>query len=114
MRPDQRLRLQAIADRLIEQTIMDADPDNWSGAGKTLRDMDKETRGDALWCRKIAVQTTMLMLKVEQLSTDPAASLGKNKADDDDVDRAIVRAEAEAAKLMDRVQKKVAGAAGGK
>ena len=79
MRPDQRQRLQAIADRLIEQTIMDADPDNWSGAGQTLRAMDKDTRGDALWCRKIAVQTVMLSAKIELLSVDPGAALGKNK-----------------------------------
>lgn len=110
MRTDQRQRLQAIADRLIEQTIMDTDPDNWSGAGKILRDMDQDTRGDALWCRKIAVQTVMLTAKIELLSVDPAAALGKSKADDGDVERAIARAEAEASKLMDRVQKQVKGA----
>lgn len=114
MRPDQRQRLQAIADRLIEQTIMDADPDNWSGAGQTLRAMDKDTRGDALWCRKIAVQTVMLSAKIELLSVDPGAALGKNKVDGDDIQRAIERAEADAAKHLDRIQKRVAGAAGAK
>lgn len=114
MRPDQRQRLQAIADRLIEQTIMDADPDNWSGAGQTLRAMDKDTRGDALWCRKIAVQTVMLSAKIELLSVDPGAALGKNRVDEDDVQRAIERAEADASKHLDRIQKRVAGAAGAK
>jgi hypothetical protein len=112
MTPEQRERLKAIGDRLIEQTIMDADPDNWSGAGQTLAAMDKDVRGDALWCRKIAVQTVMLMTKVEQLATDPAGALGKGHPKDDDMARAIVRAEAEAERLMERVQKKVRGAAG--
>ncbi len=114
MRDDQRQRLAAIANKLIEQTIIDADPDNWSGAGQTLRGMDKETRGDALWCRKVAVQTVMLSAKIELLAIDPAAALGKSKANDDDVERAIARAERDASAHLDRIQKQVAGAAGAK
>lgn len=104
MREDQRKRLAEISDRLVEQVIDDADPLNWAGAGQRLNAMDQETRGNAMWCRKVAVQTVALMMKVEQLAADPSGALGKNNPDDEDVERGIARAEKAAAELLDRMQ----------
>jgi len=103
MTPEQAERLQALQDRLLEQTLTDADPLNWPGQGQLLSAMDKETRGNAMWSRKTAVQTVALYCKVAQLATDPAGACGKNKPTEPDVDKEIARAERAAADLLDRV-----------
>lgn len=98
MTPDQRRRLAEVSGRLAEVAIADADPDNWSGAGQTLAEMDKETRGNAAWCRKTAVQTVALLVRLDALtaSSGPAG-------DDSDPEAEIRRAEKAAAKALDRV-----------
>lgn len=105
MREDQRERLRALEEKIVEQVITDVDPDNWPGRGETLAQMEKETRGDAMWARKTAVQTVCLLQKVQTLIADPAAAAGKSQATEDDVDKLTAKAEREAAALLDRVQK---------
>lgn len=71
MREEQRIRLLEVSERLAEVTIRDADPDNWTAAGKLLCDMDQKERGDANWCRKTAVQSVALLVRVQQLLATP-------------------------------------------
>lgn len=104
MRPDQIERLAEVSERLAEVVITDADPDTWTATGKTLAEMTKEERGDASWCRKTAVQSVALLVRVEQLlgnTTDPARG-----ADARDVDAEIRRAEKAASDLLNRVRER--------
>jgi hypothetical protein len=101
MRPDQRIRLAEVTERLAEAVILDADPDNWSAPGKTLADMTQDERGDAAWCRKTAVQSVTLLAKMLTLqATDEG---GAPAPTDPDPEAEIVRAEKAAAKALDRV-----------
>lgn len=105
MREDQAKRLEDLEERLVEAAIADADPQNWSGAGQFLCDMDKATRGDAQWCRKTAVQTVALLAQVRRVIADyRAPELQKPRhPHDDDPEAAIASAEAAAAELIERV-----------
>ncbi|MBH1564725.1 hypothetical protein I5U69_17510 [Stenotrophomonas maltophilia] len=100
MRDDQRQRLADISEALAEVAIRDADPANWTAANKPLCDMTKEERGDAAWCRKTAVQSVALLVRLQQILRDTG---GGKSGDDDDPESDIKRAEKEARKLLERV-----------
>lgn len=105
MREDQAKRLEDMEERLIEAAIADADPQNWAGAGELLMDMNRNTRGDAAWCRKTAIQTVALAMNVRKLIADyRAPQLPDPKhPHDDDPEEAIAAAEAQAQALIERV-----------
>lgn len=103
MREDQIKRLEDMEERLVEAAIADADPQNWSGAGQLLMDMDRETRGDAAWCRKTAIQTVALTNQVRSLISNYRTPGGGKSPIEEDPEQAIKEAEAAARKLIDRV-----------
>jgi hypothetical protein len=91
MREDQRIRLLEVSERITEVAIRDADPDNWTGAGKLLGDMDQKERGDANWCRKTAVQTVALLVRVQQVLAAVPAPPGEHEKSEDELIREAER-----------------------
>lgn len=73
MRQDQLTKLESLRDRLVEVAINDADPANWVGAGKKPNELTRDERGDAKWCRSLAVQTVALTMQVQRLIQNPVA-----------------------------------------
>lgn len=112
MRPDQRERLADLSERLAEQAINDADPDNWTGSGKLPQDLTQEERGDAVWCRKLALSTLAVLSSVARLQVEAPAKPpgGPQPEDAAAVDAEIAAAEREARRLLDRVVVGVQGA----
>lgn len=106
MRPDQRVRLATVSERLAEVVIADADPENWSANGKALVDMTKGERGDANWCRKTAVQSVALLVRVEQLLGQTEAQRQRSGDTEADTEAEIKRAEQAASALLDRVRER--------
>lgn len=100
MTPDQIARLTDLQGRLVETVINDADPDNWTASGKLLSEMSAADRGDANWCRKTAVQSVSLLIRVQQL-LEPKA--GGKAPDDPDPEADIKRAERAASDMLKRV-----------
>lgn len=72
MRTDQLARLETLRDRLLEVSLVDANPDHWIGKGKRPDELTREERGDAKWCRSLAVQTVALTMQVQRLMLNPA------------------------------------------
>lgn len=101
MRPDQRERLAAVSERLAEVVISDVDPANWTATGKTLAAMTQAERGDANWCRKTAVQSVALLVRVEALLA-PAEGAPPGGLEPDPEDQ-IARAEKGAAALLKKL-----------
>lgn len=102
MRNDQRIRLAEVAERLADVVIRDVDPESWAAADLTLAEMDRVQRGDAAWCRKTAVQSVALLVRVESLlGADPAST----PPDDIDPEKEIARAEKAATKALERVMR---------
>lgn len=101
IRQDQIERLGDLAERLADQVLMDADPANWSGAGMLPQDMDKETRGNAAWDRKMATSSMSILVKAVQLSQSLAGT-GGPLPPGHDYDEEIKKAEREAARLVDQ------------
>ncbi len=116
MRQDQFEKLQAIAERLADVVIIDADPATWAGAGLTSGTMTQQQRGDAYWSRKMAVATIGVMMRVETIignvtadgrGTTPPATPTPEAGDDHEsmLDSEVESCQREAAKLFDRMQR---------
>lgn len=108
MRKDQIERLNDLSERVAEQFILDADPDNWAGTGKTAADMDTAERGDAVWCRKLAVQTGALLARVRDLAEREKA--GADPGTGDEVEAEIKQYERKAKDILSVVAKRAARA----
>lgn len=67
MTPDQLKRLEDISERVDEEFLTAADPNNWTGAGMHPTEMDKQTRGDRNWDVKNATQIGALAFRVRDL-----------------------------------------------
>jgi hypothetical protein len=107
MRQDQFERLQALSERLVDATLHDADPVNWTGAGRRAADLSKEERGDAHWCRKIAVGTLTVLTKVQMLIGTTQGAFAAPDAEEhseEDLDAEIAAAEKEASLMLDKMQ----------
>lgn len=110
MRTDQLTRLEVLCDRLLEVALSDADPENWSASGKKLAEMTRDERGDAQWCRRLAVQTVALTMQVQRLMQNPVTGgavvpdqPGKTEPDEAEaVDAEIARYESAASQVIDR------------
>ncbi len=115
LRPDQLTMLQDLAERLADVFIVEADPNNWSGAGKLPTDMSREERGDRAWDRKGAMGTGGVL----RYTLDIAQAAGHNEIDspaeqaarDADLDARIIEAQKRAHEALSRVRDKSKGKA---
>jgi hypothetical protein len=113
MRPDQYERLQALSEKLTDVFLTEADPTTWTGANTPLAEMTAQQRGDRYWEKKNAVATLSLVGRIAHLRgmiqsqsnrtpEDPAAvkEPGPSLLDEE-----VAAAEAEASKLMDKLER---------
>lgn len=120
MRQDQFEALQARGEQLVDVFLAESDPEKWPGAGIEPANMEKTTRGDRYWCKKDAVATLacaqrifnlVQVIRERSVPVDPANPPEAGSSDDDSLDKEIQSAEAEATKLLDRVQSAIKKAA---
>lgn len=104
MRADQIKRLEELAERLADVFLVEADPDNWSGAGELPRDMDQQTRGDRHWDRKGAMGTGgVLRYAIDLVKSHQNPTGNADPVEQDaDLDRKIKDAEKRAAAAVNR------------
>ena len=119
MREDQYHRLQALEEKLTEQFLFEAEPANWPADGVHPKDMTQEDRGNRYWCKKNAVATISLTIRIGTLIgkvqgigivTPPADSEGEDTGTGL-LDAEVAAAEAEAKKLLKKLQAKSKAAA---
>ncbi|WKB53027.1 hypothetical protein [Eleftheria terrae] len=110
MRQDQFDALQERAEQLIDLFIEESDPQAWPGAGLQPAKMDKQTRGDRYWCKKDAVATlacaqriVALVDQVRQKTAGGDDSPAAVSDGEDELDKEVAEAEAQAQALMDKV-----------
>ncbi|EAM6080673.1 hypothetical protein CDJ04_07135 [Salmonella enterica] len=109
MYEDYRTRLTNLSDKLTNVVIEEADPDNWSGSKKPVKELTKDERGDRYWDKKNAAASLTLLIKVCSLiGMQSRGATGENADDDDDFGLAqqVAKAEKEAAAIIERVMKK--------
>jgi hypothetical protein len=104
MRTDQLARLEALRDRLLEVAISDADPDNWTACGSKPKDMSKDERGDAKWCRSLAVSTVALTMQVQRLMLSQAAGSEVQANEEETVEAEMARYEVAATRVLARAR----------
>jgi hypothetical protein len=114
MRDDQYLRLQALEEKLTEQFLTEADPDNWTGTGILPKDLTQQDRGDRYWCKKNAVATISLTIRIGSLigmvqragATTPAADEGEGGDGAGLLDAELAAAETEAKRLLAKMERR--------
>lgn len=108
MYEDYRTRLTALSDKLTNVVIEEADPDNWSGSKKPVKELTKDERGDRYWDKKNAAASLTLLIKVHSLIGMQSRGATGENVDDDDFGLAqqVAKAEKEAAAIIERVMKK--------
>lgn len=120
MRQDQYEKLQALAEKLTDTFLAEANPDAWPGHGVAMAAMDQQTRGDRYWCKKNAAATLSVIIRTTNLVgiiQQRSAGAGGGEAppagtpEDDSLDADVRAAEKEATKLLDQLQKGTAKAA---
>ena len=115
MRDDQIQRLKDLSEKLAEAFIMEADPDDWPGAGVLPKDMTQEDRGNRYWCKKDAAATATLLNKTITMQIRPeshiAGALGASNDDGDEMDKLIKEAEKKGRAQLVKFQKRFGNAA---
>lgn len=108
MTPDQLSRLETLRDKLVDRALIDADPENWIAGCKAPWEMTREERGDAKWCRSLAVSTIALCMQVNRLMANPSAggALVPDKPDaapvdeEQSIEAEVARYEQQAAEVL--------------
>lgn len=108
MRKDQIERLQDLAEQVGEVFLEEADPQNWSGAGLTLAQMDKDQRGGRYFDKKNAIQTGTLLARILDLRDRDKSASPRTQTPEDDGEQEIKRFEGKAKELLSAVQKRAA------
>ena len=109
MRPDQLARLETLRDRLVERALADADPANWVAGDKAPKGMTREERGDAKWCRGLAINTVTLTMQVVRLLQNPVtggAVVPEPADEESSVEAEIVLYERAAVEVLSRAAKR--------
>lgn len=108
MRPDQKARLDEIAELLTEEFITEADPRDWPGAGKMPAAWSKEERGDRHWTKKNVLGTGAVLHSLNDMVERHQKNTSKDpdtQADrDGDLDKHIRNYEKLAEQLLEKVQ----------
>lgn len=107
MRPDQRIRLQELSEKLIDVFLAETDPEEWPGAGKTHTQRTREERGDRAWVLKSVGSLASVVRHTAAIEgLDDAKSSDDEdaqKRQSDILDRRIQDAEARAEAAVKRV-----------
>jgi hypothetical protein len=111
MTPEQMQKLQDLESKLVDVVLVEADPDTWPGAGKDLKALDKQERGDRYWSKKNASASMALLMRVYSLADmarraqagtpPPAANEGDDA--DGDLDRELSAVEKDAAARIEKL-----------
>lgn len=107
MRPDQLAQLNDLAEKLADVFLAEADPDNWTAAGKLPMDMTQQERGDRHWDRKGAVGTgAVLNHTLNLIAHHKTGGTAEETDENDDLDKRIQEAHRRAAAQVKAVLNK--------
>ena len=99
MREDQIIRLDELSEEIGDIFLYDANPENWTGTGIKPSDLSPQERGDAYWCRKVAIQTGSLLARVLDLAERDKNNV-MNPVTPDDADKELHKFEKQAKELL--------------
>lgn len=113
MRDDQYTKLKTLQAKLADVLIAEADPDTWSGHGKTPAELTRDERGDRYWCKRNAAATLSVIVRIFSVTglieranfPAPGAQPEVPPEAETDLDREVAAAEREARAILKRVAK---------
>ena len=101
MRDDQRIRLQALQEELVDVLIEEIDPKMWPGAGKSGDEMTNEDRGNRYWMKKNGAMTMVLVNDIAKTMANTKEALGRDPYSGKEIDDRIEQAERGAQKKLE-------------
>jgi hypothetical protein len=107
MRQDQTEKLNDLTVDLMDVFLTEADPTNWTGAGQTQAEMEKETRGARNWDMKNANQAGALLARALDLRDRlTGGASGTPPAEDDAAEADIAKFERQAKEMIRQATEK--------
>lgn len=67
MNTKQLKKLQDLRNKLFESMVFDTNPENWVAYAKPAREMSKQEKDEAAWCRRQAASSIALWEKIDKL-----------------------------------------------
>lgn len=122
MTEEQLKRIKALTVDVAEAVILDSDPTNWTCHGMAPKDMPKDDRYAAKWCRGVAMNSLSVLMRLMAVAAAAQRMSGPPVVGDTPADDGLGyghsainadSAEAAAQELLARVQKRMYGKAGG-
>lgn len=67
MNEKQLKKLQTLRNKLFEAMVFDTNPENWVAYGKPAKELTKQEKDEAAWCRRQAASAIALWEKIDKL-----------------------------------------------
>lgn len=67
MNEKQLKKLQALRNKLFEAMVFDTNPENWVAYAKPAKELSKQEKDEAAWCRRQAASSIALWEKIDKL-----------------------------------------------
>ena len=113
MRPDQRIRLQELSEKLADVVLEEADPAEWPGAGIPLAALSQQQRGDRYWCKKNAAASFALLQRTQDLIASGEDHKDPDEQQEAGLDEQIAAKERQAARVLEQAMARAKQAANG-
>ncbi|MFD1259793.1 hypothetical protein [Entomomonas asaccharolytica] len=60
-------KLQSLRNKLFEAMVFDTNPENWVAYAKPAKELSKQEKDEAAWCRRQAASSIALWEKIDKL-----------------------------------------------
>lgn len=67
MNSKQLKKLQSLRNKLFEAMVFDTNPENWVAYAKPAKELSKQEKDEAAWCRRQAASSIALWEKIDKL-----------------------------------------------
>lgn len=101
MNEKQLKKLQALRNKLFEAMVFDTNPENWVAYAKPAKELSKQEKDEAAWCRRQAASSIALWEKIDKLISQHTAP--KTAVDNNDMQLDLLAIEKEADSLLTQI-----------
>lgn len=94
MNSKQLKKLQSLRNKLFEAMVFDTNPENWVAYTKPAKELSKQEKDEAAWCRRQAASSIALWEKIDKLIAQHIEPQSTTTNEDTQLDLLAVEQEA--------------------
>ena len=102
MNSKQLKKLQSLRNKLFEAMVFDTNPENWVAYAKPAKELSKQEKDEAAWCRRQAASSIALWEKIDKLIVQHAEP--KSVISDEEMQLDLLAVEQEANTLLVQIE----------